>query len=189
MSNVIDNETGQPLADGKVSHIVDWCGRKIGLVRRASSTALDWLRHENFLFFFVSQIGLVEKEWLDTLSTINSEEVTYTDYVESGNALAKDLKAKGCQFIIALTHMRTPNDLRLAENATDIDLILGGHDHVYEKKKVNSHMQILFFCSLILEVELQKFDFPSWQKLLSCNGQTNFKIALFSLQQLATSPA
>ena len=99
----------------------------------------------------------MEKEWLDTLSTINSEEVTYTDYVESGNALAKDLKAKGCQFIIALTHMRTPNDLRLAENATDIDLILGGHDHVYEKKKVNSHMQILFFCSLILEFELQKF--------------------------------
>ena len=32
ISNVIDNETGQPLADGKVSHIVDWCGRKIGLV-------------------------------------------------------------------------------------------------------------------------------------------------------------
>ena len=32
ISNVIDNETGQPLADGKVSHIIDWCGRKIGLV-------------------------------------------------------------------------------------------------------------------------------------------------------------
>ena len=37
MSNVIDNETGQPLADGKVSHIVDWCGRKIGLVKPSSS--------------------------------------------------------------------------------------------------------------------------------------------------------
>lgn len=113
ISNVIDNETGQPLADGKVSHIVDWCGRKIGL------------------------IGLVEKEWLDTLSTINPEEVTYTDYVESGQALAKELRGKGCQFIIALTHMRTPNDIRLAENTTEIDLILGGHDHVYEKKEVN----------------------------------------------------
>ena len=33
MSNVIDNETGRPLADGKVTHIIDWCGRKIGLVR------------------------------------------------------------------------------------------------------------------------------------------------------------
>ena len=87
-----------------------------------------------YLFFF--QIGLVEKEWLDTLSTINPEEVTYTDYVESGQALAKELRGKGCQFIIALTHMRTPNDIRLAENTTEIDLILGGHDHVYEKKEV-----------------------------------------------------
>ena len=90
----------------------------------------------------IFQIGLVEKEWLDTLSTINPEEVTYTDYVESGNALAKELRGKGCQFIIALTHMRTPNDLRLAANTTEIDLILGGHDHVYEKKEVC--MNVLF---------------------------------------------
>ena len=87
----------------------------------------------------------MEKEWLDTLSTINPEEVTYTDYVESGNALAKELRGKGCQFIIALTHMRTPNDLRLAANAPEIDLILGGHDHVYEKKDVRRKRQCFFF--------------------------------------------
>ena len=81
----------------------------------------------------------MEKEWLDTLSTINPEEVTYTDYVESGNALAKELRGKGCQLIIALTHMRTPNDLRLAANSPEIDLILGGHDHVYEKKDVRNN--------------------------------------------------
>ena len=118
------------------SHI-SWIGvaAKLDWYKLAVATPLETLFPRKLLLLF-SQIGLVEKEWLDTLSTINSEEVTYTDYVESGNALAKDLKAKGCQFIIALTHMRTPNDLRLAENATDIDLILGGHDHVYEKKKV-----------------------------------------------------
>ncbi|RWS24370.1 trifunctional nucleotide phosphoesterase protein YfkN-like protein [Leptotrombidium deliense] len=33
--------------------------------------------------------------------------------------------------------MRFPNDCRLAENVDEIDLILGGHDHVYEVKKVN----------------------------------------------------
>uniref|UniRef100_A0A6A7G6W3 Mannosylglucosyl-3-phosphoglycerate phosphatase-like isoform X2 n=2 Tax=Hirondellea gigas TaxID=1518452 RepID=A0A6A7G6W3_9CRUS len=33
--------------------------------------------------------------------------------------------------------MRTPNDTRLAENVDGIDLILGGHDHVYEIKEVN----------------------------------------------------
>lgn len=43
---------------------------------------------------------------------------------------------KGCDYVIALTHMRTPNDIRLAENVDEIDLILGGHDHVYEILKV-----------------------------------------------------
>lgn len=33
--------------------------------------------------------------------------------------------------------MRTPNDIKLAENCDDIDIILGGHDHVYEIKQVN----------------------------------------------------
>ena len=71
MSNVIDNETGRPLADGKVHHIIEWGGRKIGL------------------------IGLVEREWLDTLATINPEEVDYTDYVDAGSMLATELKKKG----------------------------------------------------------------------------------------------
>ena len=96
---------------------------------------------------------------MDTLSTINPEEVTYTDYVESGQALAKELRGKGCQFIIALTHMRTPNDIRLAENTTEIDLILGGHDHVYEKKEV---------CILGVKVRNMKMDFNTggtWRRV------------------------
>ena len=38
--------------------------------------------------------------------------------------------------MVALTHMRRPNDHRLAEQATGIDLILGGHDHDYFSHKV-----------------------------------------------------
>lgn len=34
--------------------------------------------------------------------------------------------------------MRTPNDIKLAENCEDIDIVLGGHDHVYEIKQVNN---------------------------------------------------
>lgn len=33
--------------------------------------------------------------------------------------------------IIALTHMRWPNDRLLAERVQDIDIILAGHDHDY----------------------------------------------------------
>ncbi len=47
------------------------------------------------------------------------------------NAVARNLKdIQGCRTVIALTHMRTPNDLRLAKEVEEIDLILGGHDHV-----------------------------------------------------------
>ena len=115
MSNVVDNETGRQLAEGGLTQVIHWAGRKVGLV------------------------GLVEREWLDTIATINSDQVEYEDYVTSGNRLAAQLKAEGCDCVIALTHMRTPNDIRLAENVEDIDLILGGHDHVYEKQKVRNH--------------------------------------------------
>ena len=71
VSNVIDNETGRPLADGKVHLILDWGGRKIGI------------------------IGLVEREWLDTLANIDTEEIDYTDYVDAASMLATELKRKG----------------------------------------------------------------------------------------------
>merc|ERR550539_480137 len=64
MSNVIDKETNKPLAEGNLWHIAEHEGRKIGL------------------------IGLVEKEWLDTLATINPNEVIYEDFVDVGNQLA-----------------------------------------------------------------------------------------------------
>ncbi|XP_049291508.1 snake venom 5'-nucleotidase isoform X3 [Anopheles funestus] len=108
MSNVVDNETGRPLGGGKITHIMNHNELKVGL------------------------IGLVEKEWLDTLPTIDPNEVTYIDFIKAGNQLANELHNQGCDVIIALTHMRTPNDIELAKHGGHIDLVLGGHDHVYE---------------------------------------------------------
>lgn len=80
MSNVIDHETGRPLGSGKKTHVLVHNGIKIGLM------------------------GLVEKEWLDTLPTIDPKEVTYTDFVRVGNQLAAQLRKevsirKKCSFI------------------------------------------------------------------------------------------
>lgn len=41
---------------------------------------------------FYLQMGLVEKEWLDTLPTVNPEQITFIDYVEAGKKLASQLK-------------------------------------------------------------------------------------------------
>ena len=34
MSNVIYNETGRPLGEGKIMHIIEWNGKRIGMVMK-----------------------------------------------------------------------------------------------------------------------------------------------------------
>lgn len=117
MSNVTDVETGKPLGGAQITHIIEKAGKKFGL------------------------IGLVEEEWLATLSTIDREDVIYVDYVSEGQKLAKYLKEEEkVDYVIALTHMRFPNDSRLAANVNDIDIILGGHDHVFDIRSVNDKL-------------------------------------------------
>lgn len=44
-------------------------------------------------------MGLVEKEWLDTLPTIDPKEVTYTDFIKTGNKLATQLRNEVSNFV------------------------------------------------------------------------------------------
>ncbi|CAG5129813.1 unnamed protein product [Candidula unifasciata] len=108
LSNVNDMVNNEPLAQGQTHAIIEHAGIKIGIM------------------------GLVEKEWIDTLSTLDPADVLFSDFVEVGKDLAMVLRRSGAQLVIALTHMRVPNDEKLAEDVDGIDLILGGHDHDYE---------------------------------------------------------
>ncbi|XP_076354101.1 mannosylglucosyl-3-phosphoglycerate phosphatase-like isoform X2 [Tachypleus tridentatus] len=151
ISNVIDNDTNQPLADGQIVFIMERAGKKFGI------------------------IGLVEEEWLETLATIDPDDVTYVDFVSEGRKLARQLRDKEeVDYVIALTHMRWPNDCRLAENVDEIDLILGGHDHDYDIRKVNGKYVIksgtdfrefskitLTFNHLDIELNIDKIDVTS----------------------------
>jgi len=87
----------------------------------------------------VGLIGLVEYEWLATLSAIDGDDIEYEDFVQCTKRLAPALRnIHGVDIVIALTHMRLPNDRRLAREAgSELDLILGGHDHDYCVEEVN----------------------------------------------------
>lgn len=55
--------------------------------------------------------------------------------------------------------MRTPNDLKLAEQCNEIDLILGGHDHVYETHLVGDPIQselnfLFYFYMHVLKISI-----------------------------------
>lgn len=64
------------------------------------------------------------------------DDVEYVNFVEAGVHLAEELRSMGAEIVIALTHMRLPNDELLCREVPEIDLVLGGHDHNYFCKQV-----------------------------------------------------
>jgi 5'-nucleotidase len=60
------------------------------------------------------------------------EDLIYEDIVECSRRYNKILREEHkCDMVIALTHMRVPNDELLTSMVPELDLVLGGHDHDY----------------------------------------------------------
>jgi hypothetical protein len=65
---------------------------------------------------------------------IDPNQIEYIDFNESLRKYSKILKGEhNCDLVVAINHMRVPNDKLMAkENNSDVvDLIFGGHDHTY----------------------------------------------------------
>lgn len=73
------------------------------------------------------RVGLlaVSENWLDGCSQLKPDELVYSDYIEVAKKMAVDLRADGAEIVIAITHSREPNDLRLTKEVPEIDLLLG----------------------------------------------------------------
>lgn len=116
IANVLDPALGPdvPIGNAKRTHIITASnGLKIGI------------------------IGLGEREWLETINSLPPD-LIYKSASETAKELIPQLRAEGADLIVALTHMREPNDNKLAENVGDqIDVILGGHDHYYSHSFIN----------------------------------------------------
>jgi len=120
LANALD-PNGQPLGGAIPSKIIEWQGVRVGLM------------------------GLVERDWLLTIPSIEADkDIVFLDFVEEGRRLAAELKSQGAEIIIALTHMRHPNDVALASQVPEIQLILGGHDHDYFVESVAPHGTMIF---------------------------------------------
>lgn len=78
ISNVFDAETKKPLGNVKDKHIIEKDGLKIGL------------------------IGLVEFEWITTLSSIDSDDIIYESYIDVGKRLCQELKGNLVELICFL---------------------------------------------------------------------------------------
>ena len=116
LANVLDPALGEgvPLGNAKKTHMITTSnGIKIGL------------------------LGLGEREWLETINSLPPD-LIYRSASEVARELVPELRAQGADIVIALTHMREPNDNKLATQLGGaIDLVLGGHDHFYAHSFIN----------------------------------------------------
>ncbi len=77
--------------------------------------------------FTVGFFGLLAPE-TDVLSSPGSE-ISFAPVKETAAAAVKELKERGAEVIVALTHLEFATDVALAREVRGIHLILGGHDH------------------------------------------------------------
>lgn len=85
----------------------------------------------------VGLMGLVEKEWTEKINNSLPSDIEYFDMKETAKELAPQLREKGADIIIAITHARQARDFDFCENipAGLVDIVLAGHDHWVEHKK------------------------------------------------------
>lgn len=75
----------------------------------------------------VSPVGLI--------ASGNYEGMKFYPPIETVNKTAEMLRKKlGCDLVICLSHLGYRNDLELAENSRNIDIIIGGHSHTFMTK-------------------------------------------------------
>lgn len=87
MTNLREKESQRPIANCSEKHIINKGGYKFGF------------------------LGFADESWLDCLSPeIQVEDIDYVDYNESLRQHSKALKDAGCDFIVAINHMRLPED-------------------------------------------------------------------------------
>ena len=73
-------------------------------------------------------LGLVTPETAKISSP--GKDVAFAPFVETGAALAAELREAGADLVVALTHNDLAQDLELLRASAGIDVVLGGHDHL-----------------------------------------------------------
>lgn len=96
----------------------------------------------------VCVFGLVDVAWMEA-TKLKLSEWDYEGFKEAGRRVSRELRAShNCALIICLTHMENKSDEELLTDGysannpdgNDIDLVLGGHDHIYYIRKIGERV-------------------------------------------------
>ena len=79
-------------------------------------------------------MGLTTPSALNHLNAHDQEEIGFNSPIETARQFIPEMKRKGAQVIVALSHGGLEEDWKMAERVDGIDIIVGGHSHIELKE-------------------------------------------------------
>lgn len=76
----------------------------------------------------VGVLGVIDEEFYTSTPSYNVEGLSFADCVSTASAVAAELRAQGCEIVVALTHNKDPRDF--AARVTGVDAVVAGHERI-----------------------------------------------------------
>lgn len=87
--------------------------------------------------YIVRDVGRTRIGIFGLLYPLEKSYVKSTDVLEAARLAVDTLKGRGAKVIIGITHQDMPDDVNLVQQVPGIDLVIGGHDHLFMQQQVN----------------------------------------------------
>lgn len=119
-ANVQDENTGSPLFEN------EYLLREVALENENGDLTGESVT--------VGVFGVIDEDFYGSTAPDNVEGVAFANSVEAANDTAAELRKKGADVVIALTHNEDPQ--AFAEATSGIDAVIAGHEHVNTNETV-----------------------------------------------------
>lgn len=89
-------------------------------------------------------MGLAEREWAEKGNSL-PQNLQYHEMIDTAEKVGPELRKRGADIVIAMTHARQPRDFAFSEGLSEgcVDMILAGHDHWWEHKIFDNGTHLL----------------------------------------------
>jgi len=129
-------------------------GRNLGFALEYEITEVNGLK--------VGVFGLIDDSWIRSCS-LKVQEFEYEPAMSTARRVSKILKDEGCDLILAVTHMENSTDEAiLNDDSNYVDIILGGHVHIYYVRKIKQKLLLKSGCDFehFSDLKLELSDRP-----------------------------